>query len=127
VEEDLVAALADPQRYASPARECDIVMKGGIASGVIYPLAVLLVCWHSSWSSLSKLPSCTARHRRWWVTAHPRMEPVVRSASIGLSARLPMSYQSGNMSKLPPRQQNVWRCRLAPELAATVQRNATAA
>lgn len=43
VEEDLVAALADPQRYASPARECDIVMKGGITSGVIYPLAVLLV------------------------------------------------------------------------------------
>jgi predicted acylesterase/phospholipase RssA len=40
VEEDLVAALADPQRYASPARECDIVMKGGITSGVIYPLAV---------------------------------------------------------------------------------------
>ena len=43
VEEDLVAALADPQRYASPARECAIVMKG-ITSGVIYPLAVLLVC-----------------------------------------------------------------------------------
>jgi hypothetical protein len=40
VEEDLVAALDDPQRYASPARECDIVMKGGITSGVIYPLAV---------------------------------------------------------------------------------------
>jgi hypothetical protein len=40
VEDDLVAALADPQRYASPARECDIVMKGGITSGVIYPLAV---------------------------------------------------------------------------------------
>jgi hypothetical protein len=40
VEEDLVAALADPQRYASPTRECDIVMKGGITSGVIYPLAV---------------------------------------------------------------------------------------
>ena len=40
VEEDLVAAIADPQRYASPARECDIVMKGGITSGVIYPLAV---------------------------------------------------------------------------------------
>ena len=38
--DDLVAALADPRRYASPARECDIVMKGGITSGVIYPLAV---------------------------------------------------------------------------------------
>jgi hypothetical protein len=40
VEDGLVAALADPQRYASPTRECDIVMKGGITSGVIYPLAV---------------------------------------------------------------------------------------
>jgi hypothetical protein len=40
VEDDLMAALADPQRYASPTRECDIVMKGGITSGVIYPLAV---------------------------------------------------------------------------------------
>jgi hypothetical protein len=40
VEDDLLAALADWQRYASPARECDIVMKGGITSGVIYPLAV---------------------------------------------------------------------------------------
>ncbi len=40
MEDDLLAALADGQRYASPARECDIVMKGGITSGVIYPLAV---------------------------------------------------------------------------------------
>ena len=40
MDDDLVAALADPTRYASPARECDIVMKGGITSGVVYPLAV---------------------------------------------------------------------------------------
>ena len=40
MEDDSVAALADRQRYASPTRECDIVMKGGITSGVIYPLAV---------------------------------------------------------------------------------------
>lgn len=40
MEDDLVTALADRQRYASPTRECDIVMKGGITSGVIYPLAV---------------------------------------------------------------------------------------
>src|SRR6187399_3344956 len=40
VEDGPVTALADPQHYASPTRECDIVMKGGITSGVIYPLAV---------------------------------------------------------------------------------------
>ena len=26
--------------YASPSRSCDIVMKGGITSGVVYPRAV---------------------------------------------------------------------------------------
>ena len=31
---------ADPGRYAHPVLECDIVMKGGITSGVIYPQAV---------------------------------------------------------------------------------------
>lgn len=26
--------------YQEPTRECDVVMKGGITSGVLYPLAV---------------------------------------------------------------------------------------
>lgn len=29
-----------PSAFASPTRECDIIMKGGITSGVVYPLAV---------------------------------------------------------------------------------------
>lgn len=33
-------SLTDPQAYASPQKFCDIVMKGGITSGVAYPLAV---------------------------------------------------------------------------------------
>ena len=32
--------LGDPASYRSPVKECDLVMKGGITSGVIYPLAV---------------------------------------------------------------------------------------
>jgi hypothetical protein len=32
--------LTDPAAYQQPARNCDIVMKGGITSGVVYPLAV---------------------------------------------------------------------------------------
>ena len=32
--------LSDQSSYLSPARECDLVMKGGITSGVVYPLAV---------------------------------------------------------------------------------------
>lgn len=36
------AELLDPRRvsYARPPRECDVVMKGGITSGIVYPLAV---------------------------------------------------------------------------------------
>ena len=30
----------DPDPYANPTLRCDIVMKGGITSGVIYPRAV---------------------------------------------------------------------------------------
>ncbi|WP_022909634.1 patatin-like phospholipase family protein [Aestuariimicrobium kwangyangense] len=31
--------LSDPAAYSAPDRECDIIMKGGITSGVVYPLA----------------------------------------------------------------------------------------
>jgi predicted acylesterase/phospholipase RssA len=34
------AALTDTSAYAAPTLDCDIVMKGGITSGVVYPLAV---------------------------------------------------------------------------------------
>ena len=27
--------------FASPADECDIVMKGGVTSGIVYPYAIL--------------------------------------------------------------------------------------
>lgn len=30
-----------PSAFASPTKECDIIMKGGITSGVVYPLAVV--------------------------------------------------------------------------------------
>ena len=36
--EDL--ALEEQASYLSPTKECDLVMKGGITSGVIYPLAI---------------------------------------------------------------------------------------
>ena len=127
MEEDLVAALADPQRYASPARECDIVLKGGITSGVIYPLAVLLVCWHSSWSSLSK-PAFMHRSTQALVGDSASEDgagsTVSEHRSVGSLAYV---VSVGEYVEASPRQQNVWRCRLAPELAATVQRNATAA
>lgn len=32
--------LRDRSTYSSPGRDCDVVMKGGITSGVLYPLAV---------------------------------------------------------------------------------------
>jgi predicted acylesterase/phospholipase RssA len=32
--------LTDQASYSSPDKECDLVMKGGITSGVVYPLAV---------------------------------------------------------------------------------------
>ena len=31
------AVPTDPHRWASPTKECDLIMKGGITSGVIYP------------------------------------------------------------------------------------------
>lgn len=37
---DPAAALGDPGAYAGAALECDLVMKGGVASGVVYPLLV---------------------------------------------------------------------------------------
>ena len=43
ISEDARAALRKPESYreaATGARECDVVMKGGITSGVVYPLAV---------------------------------------------------------------------------------------
>ncbi|EMS98269.1 patatin, partial [Agrobacterium tumefaciens str. Cherry 2E-2-2] len=30
-----------PDMFAAPEKECDVVMKGGITSGVVYPYAVL--------------------------------------------------------------------------------------
>src|SRR5690349_12867564 len=33
-------AIADTDPYAHPEKFCDLVMKGGITSGVVYPLAV---------------------------------------------------------------------------------------
>lgn len=30
-----------PDMFATPEKECDVVMKGGITSGVVYPYAVL--------------------------------------------------------------------------------------
>ena len=32
--------LTEPASYLAPDKECDLVMKGGITSGVVYPLAV---------------------------------------------------------------------------------------
>ncbi len=34
------ARLSQPDAYLNPQRNCDVVMKGGITSGVVYPLAV---------------------------------------------------------------------------------------
>jgi hypothetical protein len=34
------APLEDGAEYASPTKLCDIVMKGGVTSGIVYPLAV---------------------------------------------------------------------------------------
>lgn len=31
----------DPDPYGNPTLRCDIVMKGGITSGVIYPLSLI--------------------------------------------------------------------------------------
>ena len=31
---------AGADRWADPPRQCDLVMKGGITSGVVYPLAI---------------------------------------------------------------------------------------
>ncbi len=35
-----IEALEDPATYTPPALSCDVIMKGGITSGVVYPLAV---------------------------------------------------------------------------------------
>ena len=37
---DPSAELLEPETYRMPDLECDVVMKGGITSGVVYPLAV---------------------------------------------------------------------------------------
>jgi predicted acylesterase/phospholipase RssA len=37
---DAVAVLADPASYRDRRLTCDLIMKGGITSGVVYPLAV---------------------------------------------------------------------------------------
>ena len=37
--QDPYPELADPSTYAAPSGECDLIMKGGITSGVIYPRA----------------------------------------------------------------------------------------
>jgi predicted acylesterase/phospholipase RssA len=30
-----------PRRFQHPGKECDLVMKGGVASGIVYPQAIL--------------------------------------------------------------------------------------
>lgn len=39
-EREREAELADKRSYGSPSLDCDMVMKGGITSGVVYPLAI---------------------------------------------------------------------------------------
>ena len=34
------SSLTDHAAYAAPTRHCDIVMKGGVTSGIVYPLAI---------------------------------------------------------------------------------------
>src|SRR5437588_184189 len=33
--------MGDARRFTDPGKECDLVMKGGIASGIVYPQAIL--------------------------------------------------------------------------------------
>jgi predicted acylesterase/phospholipase RssA len=33
--------MADTERFQNPGKECDLVMKGGVASGIVYPQAIL--------------------------------------------------------------------------------------
>lgn len=40
IDYDARTRLTEQVAYSSPQRECDVVMKGGITSGVLYPLAV---------------------------------------------------------------------------------------
>jgi predicted acylesterase/phospholipase RssA len=40
MEQDPRRRLEDPKTYGNTSLECDVVMKGGITSGVVYPLAV---------------------------------------------------------------------------------------
>ena len=44
--------LTDPASYASPALEADLVMKGGIASGLVYPLAASRLATRYSFRSV---------------------------------------------------------------------------
>jgi predicted acylesterase/phospholipase RssA len=44
--------LTEPQAYARPEQFCDIVMKGGITSGVAYPLAVCELARRYSFKSI---------------------------------------------------------------------------
>src|SRR5947209_8162684 len=33
--------MAESRRFGDPRKECDLVMKGGVASGIVYPQAIL--------------------------------------------------------------------------------------
>ncbi|CAN5638522.1 RpoH suppressor SuhR [soil metagenome] len=41
LESENLGGIIDNSRYANPHKECDLVMKGGITSGVVYPPAIL--------------------------------------------------------------------------------------
>ena len=46
-------AATSNARFADPPLECDIVMKGGITSGVVYPGAVVALARRSEFSTAS--------------------------------------------------------------------------
>ena len=44
--------LRDPRTYSAPKEFCDVVMKGGLTSGVVYPLAICELARHYSFKNI---------------------------------------------------------------------------
>ncbi|MBB6122935.1 hypothetical protein [Sphingobium subterraneum] len=67
-EPDIKPAVPELNVSATPSFECDLVMKGGVTSGIIYPAAVAAIAAHYRLRSLAEpRPALSARpQRRLW-------------------------------------------------------------
>ena len=79
--------------FASPADECDIVMKGGVTSGIVYPYAILELARRIGSARLAARPPARSP-RRWQRQPSMRARCVVILVALSACNIIVTNYPS---------------------------------